>query len=98
MASEFRKFPQPEVTSREAGESLDDHFRRLMREEFRNMNLVQRLCVDVDEAAEMLGCSVSQVHNLEAEGKLTNVSYDRRNRFDIEQVKGLVRGKKKKAS
>jgi DNA-directed RNA polymerase specialized sigma24 family protein len=98
MASEYKKFPQQEVAGREAGESLDDHFRRLMREEWRNMNLVQRLCVDVDETAEMLGCSVSQVHNLEAEGKLTNVSYDRRLRFDMEQVKGLVRGKRKKAS
>lgn len=97
MASEFRKFPQPEVTSRETSESLDDHFRRIIREETRNANPVQKLCVDVDEIAEMLGCSVSQVHNLVAEGKLTNISYDRRLRCSIDEVKALVR-KKKKAS
>ena len=97
MSSELRKLPQSEIPCRDTNESLDDHFKRLMREEWRSMNLVQRLCVDVDEIAEMLGCSASQVHNLVAEGKLTNISYDRRLRCDIEQVKGLVR-KKKKAS
>lgn len=97
MSSEsaiVKKMPQCETA---VEGTVDEAIARVVRKEIERLNLVQRLCVDVDETAEMLGCSVSQVHNLEAEGKLTNVSYDRRSRFAIEEVKGLVR-KKKKAS
>ena len=75
--------------------TIEDAITRVVERTIQRMNLVQRLCVDIDEATQMLGCSVSQIRDLEAEGKLTNVSYDRRKRYDIEEVKALVRKPKK---
>ena len=77
--------------------TVDRAIARVVRQEIERMNLVQRLCVDIDEISEMLGCSVSQVHNLITEGKLTNISYDRRVRCDVKEVIALVRKPKRKA-
>jgi hypothetical protein len=76
--------------------SIEELIMHAVRRAVNDMNLVQRLTVDVDETAAMLGCSVSQVNNLETAGILTDVSYDSRKRFNIEQVKALARKPKKK--
>ena len=91
------EFPKKSPQSEAIRETIDEAIARVVRTEFERLNLVQKLCVDIDEIAGMLGCSASQVHNLVAEEKLHNVSFDRRVRCDIEEVKALIR-KKKKAS
>lgn len=103
MSSEFKKLPRsevnpaPEYSADDRPATIDEMIARVVAQTVQGMNLVQKLVVDIDEISEMLGCSISQVHNLVTEGKLTDVSYDRRLRCNIDEVKALVR-KKKKAS
>jgi hypothetical protein len=76
--------------------TIEEVFRRTIRDEFERLHVVQRVLVDIDEVSEMYGMSVGGVRNLVAEGKLTPVDgLDSRLRFDINEVLALVKKKKK---
>ncbi len=68
-----------------------------MREEIAKISLRRKQVLDIDEAAEYLGVSVNQVHNFIADGKLTPVRYDRRLRFDIDDLNRLIHESKRRS-
>lgn len=51
---------------------------------------VRKRVLNVEQAAEYLGCSKDQVSALVAENKLIPVRFDRRLRFDIRELDRLV--------
>ena len=90
----IRNLPQTE-DEREPSTTVDEAIARVVRRELERMNLVQRLCVDIDECATLLSCSIGTVNNLVAEGKLKAVRFDRRMRFEISDLQELIRRSKK---
>lgn len=74
--------------------TIEEVFRRTMREEFQQLHVVQRLAVAADEVCGMLGISLGGVRNLVAEGKLTPLDIDSRMRFNIKEVEALAKKKK----
>jgi len=74
--------------------TIEEVFRRTIREELSVLRVVRRVLVDIDEVAGMYGMSVGGVRNLAAEGKLKPVDgLDSRLRFNIEDVLALARKK-----
>ena len=51
---------------------------------------VRRRLFDVEQTAEYLGMSVSAVYNLVSDGKVQPVRFDRRIRFDVRDLDGLI--------
>jgi excisionase family DNA binding protein len=70
--------------------TVDEAIARVVRMELQRLNLRQRRVLEIEEAAEYLGCSIGTIHNLVADGKLNPVRYDRRMRFDIEDLDRLI--------
>ncbi|HLH04994.1 MAG TPA: helix-turn-helix domain-containing protein [Bryobacteraceae bacterium] len=77
--------------------SVDEAIARVVREEIAKISLRRKQVLDIDEAAEYLGVSVNQVHNFIADGKLTPVRYDRRLRFDIDDLNRLIHESKRRS-
>lgn len=71
-------------------DTVDEAIARVVRQELARLNFRQKRILDMEEAAEYLGCSVGTIHNLVADGKLNPVRYDRRMRFDIEDLDRLI--------
>jgi excisionase family DNA binding protein len=90
MAIPWRPPTQPE----QHHGTVDEAIARVVREELGRLNLRQRRILEIDEAAEYLGCSVGTIHNLVADDKLSPVRYDRRIRFDIEDLDRLIQKSK----
>jgi excisionase family DNA binding protein len=86
MAIEFKKSSRLE----QFHTTVDEAIARVVREELERLNLRQRRILEIDEAAEYLGCSCGTIHNLVAGGKLNPVRFDRRMRLDIEDLERLI--------
>lgn len=86
MAIEFKKSPRPE----QIYTTVDEAIARVVRQELERLNLRQRRILEINEAAEYLGCSCGTLHNLVADGKLNPVRFDRRMRFDIDDLERLI--------
>ena len=93
MPSGFKKPTQSEECAAQPL-TIEEVFRRTIREEFDRLHVVQRVLVDIDEVAGMYGMSVGGVRNLVSEGKLKPVDgLDSRLRFNVKDVLALARKK-----
>jgi excisionase family DNA binding protein len=70
--------------------TVDEAIARVVREEIARLSLRRQRVLTLEQTAEYLGTSEGTVHNLVALGKLKPCRFDRRPRFDIDDVNRLV--------